>query len=103
MLMDKGSVKGLILILALVLASCVFWGPACFAANTSSLHIWQGILLIWAVCTGVTFGIGFRPRSIVWRIFFCPLPAFLILIWGLYPIDFKMHRDGQGANPREHR
>ncbi|KOY61174.1 hypothetical protein AM629_15340 [Photorhabdus heterorhabditis] len=21
----------------------------------------------------------------------------------LYPIDFKMHRDGKGANPREHR
>ncbi|KAA1177640.1 cyd operon protein YbgE [Photorhabdus heterorhabditis] len=84
MLMDKGSIRGLILILALVVACCVFWAPAArFAANTSSLHIWQGILLIWAVCTGVTFGIGFHPRSIVWRIFFCPLPAFLILIWGL--------------------
>ncbi|MCW7550259.1 DUF2778 domain-containing protein [Photorhabdus sp. APURE] len=23
--------------------------------------------------------------------------------FGLYPIDFKMHRDGKGANPREHR
>ncbi|WP_434526360.1 hypothetical protein [Photorhabdus asymbiotica] len=22
---------------------------------------------------------------------------------GIYPIDFKMHRDGKGANPREHR
>ncbi|WP_157835513.1 hypothetical protein [Photorhabdus australis] len=21
----------------------------------------------------------------------------------LYPIDFKMHRDGKGANPQEHR
>ncbi len=21
----------------------------------------------------------------------------------LYPMDFKMHRDGKGANPREHR
>ncbi|KOY62568.1 hypothetical protein AM629_07805 [Photorhabdus heterorhabditis] len=21
----------------------------------------------------------------------------------IYPIDFKMHRDGKGANPREHR
>lgn len=78
-LMDKGSVKGLILILALVVAGCVFWVPARFVTNTSSLHIWQGILLIWSVCTGVTFGIGFHLRSIVWRIFFCPLPAFFIL------------------------
>ncbi len=21
----------------------------------------------------------------------------------IYPMDFKMHRDGKGANPREHR
>ncbi|RKS56873.1 hypothetical protein BDD30_3506 [Photorhabdus asymbiotica] len=21
---------------------------------------------------------------------------------GVYPMDFKMHRDGKGANPREH-
>ncbi|WP_434525414.1 cyd operon protein YbgE [Photorhabdus asymbiotica] len=83
-LMDKGPIRGLILILALVVAGCVFWELARFAANTSSLHIWQGILLIWAVCTGVTFGIGFHPRRIVWCIFFYPLPAFLILIWGLY-------------------
>ncbi|MCC8421909.1 hypothetical protein J8V12_13485 [Photorhabdus thracensis] len=45
-LMDKGPVRGLILIMALVLASCVFWDPARFAANTSALHLWQGILLI---------------------------------------------------------
>ncbi|MQL48328.1 hypothetical protein GEA64_10350 [Photorhabdus khanii] len=45
-LMDKGPVRGLILIMALVLASCVFWDPARFAANTSSLHLWQGVLLI---------------------------------------------------------
>ncbi|WP_350306896.1 cyd operon protein YbgE [Photorhabdus viridis] len=83
-LMDKGPVKGLILIIALLLASCVFWDPARFAANTSSLHLWQGILLIWAVCAGVIFGMDFHPRNIVWRIFFFPLPAFLILIWGLY-------------------
>ncbi|RKS66480.1 hypothetical protein BDD30_0783 [Photorhabdus asymbiotica] len=25
------------------------------------------------------------------------------LLVKLYPMDFKMHRDGQGANPREHR
>ncbi|KOY63239.1 hypothetical protein AM629_03775, partial [Photorhabdus heterorhabditis] len=25
-----------------------------------------------------------------------------IILWYLYPIDFKMDRDGQGANPREH-
>ncbi len=23
--------------------------------------------------------------------------------FSLYPMDFKLHRDGKGANPREHR
>ncbi|MDE9500265.1 cyd operon protein YbgE, partial [Xenorhabdus bovienii] len=64
-LMDKGPLRAFILIIALVLASCVFWTPARFAANTSSLQIWQGILLIWAVCSGVTFGIGFHPKCII--------------------------------------
>ncbi len=26
-----------------------------------------------------------------------------IAYWALYPMDFKMHRDGKGANLREHR
>ncbi|WP_238399248.1 glutathione binding-like protein [Photorhabdus bodei] len=25
------------------------------------------------------------------------------LLFNLYPMDFKMHRDGKGVNPREHR
>ncbi|MBD2812372.1 cyd operon protein YbgE [Xenorhabdus sp. Vera] len=83
-LMDKGPLRAFILIIALVLASCVFWAPARFAANTSSLQIWQGILLIWAVCSGATFGIGFHPKCIIWRLFFHPLPTFLILLLGLY-------------------
>ncbi|MBD2799373.1 cyd operon protein YbgE [Xenorhabdus sp. M] len=83
-LMNKGLVRALILIMALALASCVFWDPARFAANTSSLQIWQGIFLIWSVCSGVTFGIGFHPKRIIWRLFFHPSPAFFILLLGLY-------------------
>ncbi|WP_340618540.1 cyd operon protein YbgE [Xenorhabdus entomophaga] len=83
-LMDKGLLRALILIMALTLALCVFWEPSRFAANTSSLQIWQGILLIWAVCSGVTFGVGFHPKRIIWRLFFHPLPAFFILLFGLY-------------------
>ncbi len=25
-----------------------------------------------------------------------------IILFCLYPMDFKMHRDGKGVNPREH-
>ncbi|MEX0445622.1 cyd operon protein YbgE [Xenorhabdus sp. SGI246] len=83
-LMNKGLLRALILIMALALAGCVLWDPARFAASTSLLAVWQGILLIWAVCSGVIFGIGFNPKHFIWRLFFHPLPAFLILIFGLY-------------------
>ncbi|ACS84956.1 cyd operon protein YbgE [Musicola paradisiaca] len=83
-LMDKGPLRALSLIMALSLAGCVFWEPARFAARTSSLAVWQGLFLIWAVCAGVVHGTGFRPRRIRWQAFFSPLPAFVILGAGLY-------------------
>ncbi|WP_038251932.1 cyd operon protein YbgE [Xenorhabdus nematophila] len=83
-LMDKGLLRALILIAVLALASCVFWDPTRFAANTSSLQLWQGVLLIWSVCAGVTFGVGFHSQRIIWRLFFHPIPAFFILLFGLY-------------------
>ncbi|MFC3394971.1 cyd operon protein YbgE [Brenneria rubrifaciens] len=83
-LMDKSPLRALSLIMALLVAGCVFWDPARFAARTSELSVWQGFLLIWAVCAGVVHGVGFRPRRVRWRAFFSPLPAFVILCAGLY-------------------
>ncbi|AOP44809.2 cyd operon protein YbgE [Edwardsiella piscicida] len=82
-LMDKGPPRALSLILALALAGCIFWDPTRFAAKTSSLAIWQGLLLMWAVCSGVVHGVGFCPRRLRWRAFFSPPPALIILIAGL--------------------
>ena len=58
---DKGPLRALSLAMALVLAGCVFWQPAQFASSTSKLEVWHGIILIWAVCTGLIHGFGFRP------------------------------------------
>ncbi len=66
---DKGPVRALSLVLALILAGCIFWDPTRFAAKTSSLEIWEGLLLIWAVCAGVVHGVGFRPQRTLWRAF----------------------------------
>ena len=80
---DKGPVRALSLVLALILAGCIFWDPTRFAAKTSSLEIWEGLLLIWAVCAGVVLGVGFKPQRTLWRAFFAPLPAIVILAAGL--------------------
>ncbi|KAA8999897.1 cyd operon protein YbgE [Affinibrenneria salicis] len=82
-LTDKRPLRALSLVLALVAAGCVLWDPSRFAARTSALALWQGLLLIWAVCSGVIHGTGFRPEHWRWRLIFAPLPALVILAAGL--------------------
>lgn len=83
-LMDKGPLRALSLILALWLAGCVIWQPSRFAARTSDLAIWHGMLLIWAVCTRVIHGTGFRPQRLRWQALFSPLPAMIVLVAGIF-------------------
>lgn len=87
-LMDKGPLRVLSLVLALVTAGLVFWDPSRFAAKTSDFEVWQGFLLMWAVCAGVVHGVGFRPRSLHWQTFFCPLLADIVLIAALVFITY---------------
>ena len=82
--MDKRPLRALSFVLAIVLAGCIFWDPSRFAAKTSELEIWHGFLLMWAVCTGVIHGVGFRPRAIHWQGIFCPLIADIVLVLGLF-------------------
>ena len=83
-LMDKGPLRALSLVLAFAVAFCVFWDPSRFAAATSSLEVWQEVFIVWAVCTGVIHGVGFRPKRMWLRAFFSPLPAIVILGAGLF-------------------
>lgn len=82
-LMDRSPLRALSLVAALLLAGCMFWDPSRFAANSSELAIWQGLLMMWAVCSGVIHGVGFRPRRLRWQGFFSPLPALIVLLAGL--------------------
>ena len=81
--MDKRPLRALSLIMALLLAGCIFWDPSRFAAKTSELEIWHGFLIMWAVCAGVIHGVGFRPKALHWQGIFCPLIADLVLLAGL--------------------
>ncbi|MGL9773319.1 MAG: cyd operon protein YbgE [Sodalis sp. (in: enterobacteria)] len=82
-LTDKRPLRALSLVMALTLAGCVFWSPSRFAAQTTTLSWWQGILIVWAVCAGVLHGTGFRPRRLRWPLVFLPLPAMLVMIAAL--------------------
>ena len=65
--MDKRPLRALSLVMALLLAGCIFWDPSRFAAKTSELEIWHGFLIMWAVCAGVIHGVGFRPKAVYWQ------------------------------------
>ncbi|KEA51907.1 MULTISPECIES: cyd operon protein YbgE [Mangrovibacter] len=82
-LVDKSPLRALSLLMALVLAGCMFWNPSRFAAHTSALSVWHGLLLMWAVCAGVIHGIGFKLKAIQWQAVFCPLLAMIVLAAGL--------------------
>lgn len=83
-LMDKGPLRALSLIIALWLAGCVIWQPARFAARTSDLALWHGLLMIWAVCAGVVYGSGLRLQRARWQLLLAPLPALIVLIIGIF-------------------
>ena len=68
--MDKRPLRALSFVMALLLAGCMFWDPSRFAAKTSELEIWHGLL-------------GFRPQKVLWQGIFCPLLADIVLIVGL--------------------
>ncbi len=42
-------------------------GPVTVCRRTSTLEIWHGLLLMWAVCAGIIHGVGFRPESVHWQ------------------------------------
>lgn len=58
-IMDKRPLRALSLLMALLLAGCIFWDPSRFAAKTSELEIWHGFLLMWAVCWRLTQSRGY--------------------------------------------
>ncbi len=83
-LMDRGPLRALSLLLALVTAGAVMWDPTHIGSQAGSLPALQGLVLIWAVCCGVIHGVGFRPRKTRWQALFTPLPAILVLMIALY-------------------
>ncbi|MGD9424133.1 cyd operon protein YbgE [Pantoea sp. NSTU24] len=83
-LMDKGPLRVLSLLLALVMAEAVMWDPTRLTDQASTLPAVQGLVLIWAVCTGVIHGVGFQPQKRRWQALFTPLPAVLVLCLALY-------------------
>lgn len=73
--------------MSLVLAGLItFYPPAVARMGHGMLT-----LLIWGVCAGFVHGFGYQPDSRAWRVIFAPLPAWLLMVAGLYGALRGMH------------
>ena len=90
-LTDKGPLRVLSLILALLVAGCVLWDPTRFAVDPRTYAVWWGLALIWSVCAGVIHGSGLRLQKTLWQGVFNPLLAWIILIPALVCYFWATH------------
>lgn len=67
------------LILSLLLAGCIFFNSPWFFGHDGKIPFWLAILIIWSVCSGVIFGVGFQPNRQIWKIIFSPYIAIVIM------------------------
>lgn len=57
--MDKRFLWVFFFVMVFLLVGCMFWDLFCFVVKISELEIWYGLLLMWVVCVGVIYGVGF--------------------------------------------
>ncbi len=88
------SIESDILGLFLLLLSAISWAVSNILVKKYFVKHNKFVLTTWQMLFG---SVGLVVLS-----FWFENPTGLSLNY-IYPIDFKMHRDGKGANPREHR
>lgn len=80
---DSTVLKVLSLVLGFYHVVMVMWDPAAYSASIGGFNAFVAPLLIWAVCSSMVFGVGFKPRYWLWQLVFSPyfsLPILLCLL-----------------------
>ncbi|TXY08397.1 cyd operon protein YbgE [Vibrio mimicus] len=78
---DKALFKALSLLLGFYNAAMVMWDPNSYADRIGGFNAFIAPLMIWAICSSMVFGIGFKPRYWLWQIIFSPYISLAILIY----------------------
>lgn len=76
---DKALFRALSLVLGFYHVAMVMWDPASYSAAIGGFNAIISPLLIWAICSSVVFGIGFKPRRWYWQLLFSPYFSLAIL------------------------
>ncbi|WP_261903887.1 cyd operon protein YbgE [Vibrio fortis] len=79
--MDKTLLRVLSLVLGFVHVGLVMWDPEAYAESIGGFNAVIGPMLIWAVCSSMVFGVGFKPRAWIWQLLFSPYASLTILLY----------------------
>ncbi|MDW6003722.1 cyd operon protein YbgE [Vibrio mangrovi] len=59
----------------------LMWNPQVYAETIGGFNFVIVVLLIWAICSSMIFGIGFKPRRWFWQIIFTPYLSGCVLVY----------------------
>lgn len=76
---DKASLKALSLVLGFYHVAMVMWDPTSYAEKIGGFNALIAPLMIWAMCSSMIFGLGFKPRHWIWQLLFSPYISLTIL------------------------
>ncbi|WP_394248412.1 cyd operon protein YbgE [Vibrio profundi] len=79
--LDKALIRALSLILGFMHVGLVMWDPEAYSVSIGGFNAVIAPLLIWAVCSSMVYGIGFKPRAWFWQILFSPYCSLSILFY----------------------
>lgn len=79
--LDKTLFRVLSLILGFYHVAMLMWDPEVYSASIGGFNAVISPLLIWAVCSSMVFGIGFKPRKWFWQLLFSPYCCLTILLY----------------------
>ncbi|SDH04749.1 cyd operon protein YbgE [Vibrio xiamenensis] len=78
---DKALLRALSLILGFGHVFLVMWDPEHYAQAIGGFNSIISPLLIWAVCSSMVFGVGFKPIRWYWQLVFSPYFSLAILLY----------------------
>ncbi|ELS0751069.1 cyd operon protein YbgE [Vibrio vulnificus] len=79
--LDKTILKVVALLLGLLHVGLVMWDPEAYATAIGGFNALIGPALIWAVCSSMVYGVGFKPRKWLWQLLFSPYFSLSILLF----------------------
>ncbi|WP_104041100.1 cyd operon protein YbgE [Vibrio hyugaensis] len=79
--MDKTLLRSLALILGFMHVGLVMWDPNAYHREIGGFNAFIAPALIWAVCSSMVYGVGFKPRNWYWQVLFSPYFSLAILVY----------------------